>query len=200
MRIMRARVSDASLLRKIALEGHRFTPREALEAKLIDAVASDDTEGVLAKAQELAESVSGQARQGAWGLIRVTSKSASRWSGGVLIDWDCRRAGLPTRWSSWTRKGRGAASRWMTRTRRRGCRRCGAQPVRTYIKLWALDVVELSLYNSLVYWSARSQSSSGLGDGSGMIIPQGTFPSTGQKCRRYDALICFSHMSADAVF
>ena len=95
MRIARARVHDAVLLRKIALEGHRFTPQEALEAKLIDAVASGDTDGVLAKAHELAETVCVQAKAGAWGLIRVTS--SSRWSGGLLIDWDTRRPGLPTR-------------------------------------------------------------------------------------------------------
>ncbi|KAF7795971.1 hypothetical protein EIP86_007140 [Pleurotus ostreatoroseus] len=70
MRIARARVHDAVLLRKIALEGHRFTPQEALEAKLIDAVASGDTDGVLAKAHELAETVCVQAKAGAWGLIR----------------------------------------------------------------------------------------------------------------------------------
>lgn len=65
-------MTDATVVRKIALEGHRFTPQEALEAKLIDAIASSDTESVLAKAHEVAEAVSGQAKPGAWGLIRVS--------------------------------------------------------------------------------------------------------------------------------
>ena len=70
--IARAKITDASVLRKVALEGHRFTPTEALKAGLVDAIASGDTEGVLAKAQELAQSVSDRAKPGAWGLIRVS--------------------------------------------------------------------------------------------------------------------------------
>ena len=70
--IFRPKVTDHITLRKVALEGHRFTPAEALEAKLVDAIAPGDTEGVLRKAQELAASVSDRAKPGAWGLIRVS--------------------------------------------------------------------------------------------------------------------------------
>ncbi|THG95234.1 hypothetical protein EW026_g6383 [Hermanssonia centrifuga] len=68
--IARAKVTDATILRKIALEGHRFTPKEAVQWGLIDHIASGDTEGVLSKAQEVAEAVGGQAKAGAYGLIR----------------------------------------------------------------------------------------------------------------------------------
>ncbi|PSR88974.1 hypothetical protein PHLCEN_2v4936 [Hermanssonia centrifuga] len=68
--IARAKVTDATILRKVALEGHRFTPKEAVQWGLIDHIASGDTEGVLLKAQEVAEAVSGQAKAGAYGLIR----------------------------------------------------------------------------------------------------------------------------------
>lgn len=69
--IVQAKVTDAQTVRKIALEGHRFTPPEALKYGLVDHVAQGTTEDVLSKALDVAESVSGQARGGAWGLIRV---------------------------------------------------------------------------------------------------------------------------------
>lgn len=79
MYIFRPKVTDFVTMRKVALEGHRFTPAEALQANLIDAIASGDTEGVLAKALELGESVSDRAKPGAWGLIRVSRP---------LLGWD----------------------------------------------------------------------------------------------------------------
>lgn len=57
--------------RKIALEGHRFTPQEALQGGLVDHIVAGNTEEVLAKAQDLAESVSHLARLGSWGVIKV---------------------------------------------------------------------------------------------------------------------------------
>lgn len=66
------KITDPVVLRKVALEGFKFTPQEALKAQLVDAVASGETEGVLAKAQEIANSVSDRAKPGAWGLIRVS--------------------------------------------------------------------------------------------------------------------------------
>ncbi|KAI0925905.1 hypothetical protein AcV5_008512 [Taiwanofungus camphoratus] len=68
--ILRAKVPDPRVQRKVALEGHRFTPREALEAGIVDHIVKGDTEAVVAKAQEVAESVSGLSKQGSWGLIK----------------------------------------------------------------------------------------------------------------------------------
>ncbi|PCH42312.1 ClpP/crotonase [Wolfiporia cocos MD-104 SS10] len=68
--ILRAKVTDPRIQRKIALEGHRFTPAEAQATGLVDEIVQGDTEAVLARAQALGESVSGQAVPGAWGLIK----------------------------------------------------------------------------------------------------------------------------------
>ncbi|KAI0921515.1 hypothetical protein AcV5_000913 [Taiwanofungus camphoratus] len=71
--IVRAKVSDATLHRKIALEGHRFTPPEAFQAGLVDYLVEGDTEAVIVKALDVARSVSGLAKTGAWGVIKVLS-------------------------------------------------------------------------------------------------------------------------------
>ena len=55
----------------IALEGHRFTPQEALNLGLVDHIVKGDTTAVLAKATDVAESVSSNAQMGVWGLIKV---------------------------------------------------------------------------------------------------------------------------------
>lgn len=68
--VVHAKVTDAQTVRKIALEGHRFTPAEALKCGLVDHIVPGDTEDVLNKAQQVAESVSGQAQAGVWGVIR----------------------------------------------------------------------------------------------------------------------------------
>ena len=70
------KVVDANLNRKIALEGHRFTPKEALEAGLVDQIVpGDSAEAVLHGARKLAESVESLAKGGAWGLIKVERRS-----------------------------------------------------------------------------------------------------------------------------
>ena len=72
MTTLRAKVRDANLQRKIALEGHKFTPQEALAAGLLDRIVpGDSAEAVLHVARELAESVDTLARGGTWGLIKV---------------------------------------------------------------------------------------------------------------------------------
>jgi enoyl-CoA hydratase/carnithine racemase len=69
---LQVKVVDANLRRKIALEGHRFTPQEALAAGLVDRIVpGDSAEAVLSMAREFAESVDSLARSGAWGLIKV---------------------------------------------------------------------------------------------------------------------------------
>ena len=69
---MQAKITDAQTVRKMALEGHRFTPPEALKAGIVDYLVLGDTEAVLKKAQEVGEAVGAQAEFGAWGLIRVS--------------------------------------------------------------------------------------------------------------------------------
>ncbi|PIL35763.1 hypothetical protein GSI_02493 [Ganoderma sinense ZZ0214-1] len=68
MGVLRTKVSDALVLRKVVLEGHRFTPQEALVSGIIDRIAGENTAGVLAAAQTLAEKVGPIAKTGAWGI------------------------------------------------------------------------------------------------------------------------------------
>ena len=72
MSTLRVKITDANLLRKVALEGHRFTPKEALAAGLVDhIVPGDSADAIFQKARELAESVDHLAKGGVWGLIKV---------------------------------------------------------------------------------------------------------------------------------
>ncbi|KAF8623726.1 hypothetical protein AX17_007422 [Amanita inopinata Kibby_2008] len=68
--ILRAKVGDHRLHRKIALEGHRFTPEEGLADGLLDDIVAGGTDAVLAKAEQLADSVCVHAQGGVWGLIK----------------------------------------------------------------------------------------------------------------------------------
>jgi len=66
------KITDANLLRMVALEGHRFTPKEALTVGLVDhIVPGDSADAIFQKARELAESVDSLAKSGVWGLIKV---------------------------------------------------------------------------------------------------------------------------------
>lgn len=69
--IYRAKIGDHKLHRKILLEGHRFTPAEALQDGILDYVVKGKTTEVLAKAEEVADQVSVLASQGVWGLLKV---------------------------------------------------------------------------------------------------------------------------------
>ena len=69
--IYRAKIGDLRLHRKILLEGHRFTPPEALQDGILDYVVKGKTAEVLAKAEEVADRVSVLAAAGVWGLIKV---------------------------------------------------------------------------------------------------------------------------------
>jgi len=68
--IVRAKIGDGRLHRKIALEGSRFTPSEALEAGFLDHIVNGNTAAVLSKAEEVANAVSMNAQSGVWGLIK----------------------------------------------------------------------------------------------------------------------------------
>lgn len=51
--VLQAKIGDAQVRRKIALEGHRFSPKEALDAGILDHIVSGNTAAVLAKAEDL---------------------------------------------------------------------------------------------------------------------------------------------------
>ncbi|KAJ7220096.1 ClpP/crotonase-like domain-containing protein, partial [Mycena pura] len=68
--ILGAKVSDAQVRRKIALEGHRFSAKEAFDAGMVDHIVSGNTAAVLAKAEEVALAVGAKAQGGVWGLIK----------------------------------------------------------------------------------------------------------------------------------
>jgi len=69
--ILRAKVGDHRLHRKIALEGYRFTPKEAYEEGLLDHLTAGSTADIMTKAEEVADVVAANAREGVWGLIKV---------------------------------------------------------------------------------------------------------------------------------
>ena len=76
--ILNAKVSDAPLRRRIALEGHRFTPPEAYAAGIVDRIANCSgtsielgTEIVLREATKLAKEISALPKQGVWGAIKT---------------------------------------------------------------------------------------------------------------------------------
>ena len=69
--LTRSKFPDGRLGRRIFLEGHRFTPTEALEAGLVDHIVGGDTEAVLTKAIELAASIEHLPQFGSYGVIKV---------------------------------------------------------------------------------------------------------------------------------
>lgn len=69
--ILRAKVGDQHLQRKIALEGHRFSAKEAYQHELLDHLVDGKTADILAKAEEVADKFSANAQTGVWGLIKV---------------------------------------------------------------------------------------------------------------------------------
>ncbi|KAF9453438.1 ClpP/crotonase [Macrolepiota fuliginosa MF-IS2] len=68
--IVRAKFGDHRLHRKIALEGHRFIPTEALTDGILDHLVTGNTAAVLSKAEEVADNLSINASAGVWGLIK----------------------------------------------------------------------------------------------------------------------------------
>lgn len=78
MGILKAKVGDPRTRRKVALEGHRFSPKEALEAGLVDHLASGNTEAIIAKAVTVAKQVNPLAREGVWGIIKASRPTDGR--------------------------------------------------------------------------------------------------------------------------
>lgn len=71
--IVRSKFGNDPMKRKMALEGHRFTPQEALEVGIVDYVVNGNTAAVLARAEQLGDQWSGNAQGGVWGSIKVES-------------------------------------------------------------------------------------------------------------------------------
>ncbi|KAG9013917.1 hypothetical protein FRB94_004297 [Tulasnella sp. JGI-2019a] len=68
--LLQEKARTPSLIRAIAMEGRRFTPKEMLASGLVDALAEGGTKGTVKKATELAASSSENASTGVWGLIK----------------------------------------------------------------------------------------------------------------------------------
>ncbi|EIW57361.1 ClpP/crotonase [Trametes versicolor FP-101664 SS1] len=68
--VLKAKSPNPQTLRKIVLEGHRFTPSECLSLGLVDRLAAGNTEGIVAEAQALAESIDSLPKLGVWGVNR----------------------------------------------------------------------------------------------------------------------------------
>ena len=72
--VIKSVASSPTLLRKIVLEGHRFTAKEAQEHGLVDATAQG-TQGTLQAALALADRVRGRSAKNAWQINREALKS-----------------------------------------------------------------------------------------------------------------------------
>ncbi|KZT59165.1 ClpP/crotonase [Calocera cornea HHB12733] len=68
--ILRAKLADASTLRKCSLEGHRFTAQECLACGMVDELADGGSSAVLQAATKIAVKVNMGAKAGVWGLIK----------------------------------------------------------------------------------------------------------------------------------
>lgn len=69
--LLNKKIGDQTVLRKVALEGHRFTPSELSKAGLVDTVVDGSTEVLLQVASSIAERWSVNATNGAWGVIKA---------------------------------------------------------------------------------------------------------------------------------
>ena len=69
--LIKDKIGNPLVFRKMALEGHRFTPPEALDAGLIDAIGGHNSEAVLNHSLELAKVKSAKAKTGVWGVMKM---------------------------------------------------------------------------------------------------------------------------------
>lgn len=84
--LARAKISDQRTLRLLALEGHRFTPQEALSHGIIDAIADGgSSDAVLNAAKKLASEKAQYAKTGVWSLIKVCSDISQFRSGNYIV-------------------------------------------------------------------------------------------------------------------
>lgn len=71
MVFLRTKFRDSNILRKMVQEGHRWTPQELLANGMVDEIVEGGSEAVLKHALALADTRSGDARTGVYGLIKV---------------------------------------------------------------------------------------------------------------------------------
>ncbi|KAI0787879.1 ClpP/crotonase [Fomes fomentarius] len=95
--VLQGKIRNPQTLRKVILEGHRFTPKEALEQGIVDHIVEGNTEDVLKAAQTLAAKVESLAKTGAWGvnkreLHRDIIESIRRDVQAVDVQADCAAA------------------------------------------------------------------------------------------------------------
>lgn len=69
MAIAKAKITDATALRTIALEGQRIGAKQALEFRIVDELGSSGQE-VVDKAVKIGVKYAPKAKQQAWGLIK----------------------------------------------------------------------------------------------------------------------------------
>jgi enoyl-CoA hydratase/carnithine racemase len=68
--VLNQKLPNHRVLRKTALEGHRWTPQELRDIGVIDQLAEGGTQGVLGAAHELAETHAPLAKSGVFGLVK----------------------------------------------------------------------------------------------------------------------------------
>jgi len=68
--ILNYKLPTEAVVRKTALEAHRWTPQELHAIGVVDVLAEGDTAGVLKAARELAEQKAPLAKSGVWGLMK----------------------------------------------------------------------------------------------------------------------------------
>lgn len=68
--VLNYKLPNYHVLRKTALEGHRWTPQELQEIGIIDQLAEGGTKGVLEGAHGLAEKHASLSKSGVFGLIK----------------------------------------------------------------------------------------------------------------------------------
>lgn len=70
MAIAKAKITDATALRTIALEGQRIGAQQALQLRIVDELVKDGQE-VVDKAVKIGIKYAPKAKQQAWGLIKA---------------------------------------------------------------------------------------------------------------------------------
>ncbi|KAG8904657.1 hypothetical protein FRB99_001377 [Tulasnella sp. 403] len=68
--IMQEKVRSPAVIRSIALEGHRFSPKEALQAGIVDQLVDGGSKALFEKALVFAQTITPNASTGVWGLIK----------------------------------------------------------------------------------------------------------------------------------
>jgi enoyl-CoA hydratase/carnithine racemase len=71
MTFLRSKFRNPVVLRKMLLEGHRWTPQELLAERMVDELVKGGSKAVLERALAVADKRSSDAKTGCYGLIKV---------------------------------------------------------------------------------------------------------------------------------